>query len=137
MRIVPDSNEFIFGILKTDSDCAKLIGTLTNFETFIPKTVVLETRSNLSEIHINLVRLFYRLIRTGKNIKIIDELDVPKSLVEDYKNKGLKDEDAEIGAFTEWVKANYLITENRHFLKNTNITKFKILTAKDFLKVNI
>jgi len=38
-----------------------------------------------------------------------------------------------IGAFTEWVGAKYLISENRHFLK-LNVKDFEVLSAKQFLR---
>jgi hypothetical protein len=53
-------------------------------------------------------------------------------LLEKYIKKGLKKEDAVIGAFTEWVGAKYLISENRHFLQ-LNAKDFEVLSAKQFL----
>jgi uncharacterized protein (DUF2164 family) len=50
-----------------------------------------------------------------------------------YEKKGLKDADALIAAFTEWVGADVLVTENRHFLNCQADLLFKVLTAEKYL----
>ena len=42
--------------------------------------------------------------------------------------------DAFIAAYTEWVGADALITENRHFFKHNPDLPFKVLTADKCLK---
>jgi hypothetical protein len=41
--------------------------------------------------------------------------------------------DAFIGAFTEWMEAEYLISDNRHFLRDLHTDAFEVLDATDFI----
>ena len=43
--------------------------------------------------------------------------------------------DAQIAAFTEWINADLLISENRHFVRELKPEGFKVLRAKDLIKV--
>jgi hypothetical protein len=52
-----------------------------------------------------------------------------------YEIKGLKPADAFIAAYTEWVGAEVLVTENRHFLNRHTDLPFKVLTAEECLKL--
>lgn len=77
---------------------------------------------------------FFKLIYGSESLKI-NERNIPKQLIEKYKRLGVKKEaDAAIGGFVEWVKAQYLIFANRHFLKEAKPTRFKILFPTEFLK---
>jgi hypothetical protein len=67
--------------------------------------------------------------------QIIDE-PVPVALVQKYVNLGLPAKaDAFIGAFAEWMNVNYLISENRHFLRQVQANAFKILNTDEFIKI--
>lgn len=44
-----------------------------------------------------------------------EDIVVPFEIAFKYETKGLKPADAFIAAFTEWVGADVLVTENRHF----------------------
>ncbi len=55
-------------------------------------------------------------------------------LFQKYKNLGLKKGDMAIAAFADKENADFLISENRHFLKDFKTRKFKILNAKQFLE---
>ena len=59
---------------------------------------------------------------------------MPLHLLVKYKKLGLKKGDIAIAAFCENVKADYLITENRHFVKSKKFDKFKVLSFKDFIR---
>jgi hypothetical protein len=48
---------------------------------------------------------------------------------------GLKPADAMIAAYTEWVGATVLVSENRHFLSRQTHLPFKVLTAEKTLKL--
>jgi len=65
---------------------------------------------------------------------IYDVDDYKKIVYEFIKKLGLKKGNIGIAAFCEYVKANYLITENRHFLKELKTKQFKIRDAEDFIK---
>lgn len=64
---------------------------------------------------------------------IADEL-IPKNLIVKYKEKGAKEGDAIIAAFVEWTEADYLVTENRDFLKEIK-TDFKTVKADGFIQL--
>ena len=76
---------------------------------------------------------FYEFINS---ITTIDEdIVVPFELGAKYEIEGLKPADAFIAAYVEWVGADILITENRHFLSRHPALPFKVLNAKDCLKL--
>ncbi len=59
------------------------------------------------------------MIYSSEKIEYYSMLDVPVELFEKYRNeKGLKEGDALIAAFAEFVKTDYLISENRHIFLN-------------------
>ena len=87
-------------------------------------------RSNL------LPKEFHTFIRLINLLTTIDEdFFVPFELGFKYEAVGLKEADALIGAYTEWVGADALVTENRHFLNKHPHLPFKVLTAEKCLKL--
>ena len=64
---------------------------------------------------------------------VMDDRVVPSTLISKYHDLGLKDADAFIAAFTEYIGADVLVTENRHFLDKVKITEFKKMSAQQFL----
>ncbi|ODS31143.1 MAG: hypothetical protein SCARUB_03741 [Candidatus Scalindua rubra] len=64
-----------------------------------------------------------------------EDIFVPFELGAKYEAKGLKPSDAFIAAFTEWVGADVLVTENRHFLSCHLGLPFKVLTAEKCLNL--
>ena len=42
--------------------------------------------------------------------------------------------DARIGAFAEWVKADFLMLENQHFLKELKTTAYQVIDAAEALQ---
>ena len=79
-----------------------------------------------------LIKNFYDfLFRNNINVSYSK---MPFSLFNRYKNLGLKKGDIAIAAFCEAIDAEYLISENRHFLKGIKNTKFKIVNIKQFLR---
>ena len=54
--------------------------------------------------------------------------------MDEYVGKGLPEKaDAFIGAFAEWMQARYLISDNRHFLRELKTTAYNVLDADEFL----
>ena len=99
----------------------------------IPRLVAQEVTRNL--ITSEQVRQFYRLFQNYDFARIIDE-PVPPALVEKYVNLGLPGKaDAFIGAFAEWKNVGYLISENRHFLRELRTNAFRVLDATEFLRL--
>lgn len=68
-------------------------------------------------------------------LTMIDEdFIVPFELGVKYERLGLKEADAFIAAYAEWVGADMLVSENRHFLTRHSNLPFKILNAEACLK---
>ena len=92
--------------------------------------IVNEVRSNLAPIR------FKEFINLIQSVADVDEdIFVPFELGIKYNSMGLKSADAFIAAYAEWVGADLLISENRHFLTRSSNLPFKVLTAEKSLKV--
>lgn len=131
MRICIDSNQFIFGISGVDAAAEQLMLRLPRLHVVIPRLVMREVTRNLSTMN---VKSLYALLERAPEVTIIDE-PVPTSLVAKYLQLGLREKgDAFIGAFAEWQKADYLISDNRHFLAELSTTTFAVLTPERFLR---
>ncbi len=132
MLICIDSNQFIFGIAQTAPDSVELLRVLRVFEVAIPRLVVQEVTRNLRTPE--QVKMFYRLLKSSRKLVIVEE-PVPTDLVTKYATLGLPEKaDAVIGAFSEWVGAKYLISDNRHFLKEIKTEAYEVLTPGEFLE---
>jgi len=132
MLICIDSNQFIFGIDQTAPDSVELLRVLRVFEVAIPRLAVQEVARNLRTPE--QVKAFYRLLKGSPRLLIVDE-PVPAELVTKYVTLGLPEKaDAVIGAFSEWVGAKYLISDNRHFLKELKTEAYEVLTPGEFLE---
>ncbi len=96
----------------------------------IPRTIVEEVRIYLSPED------FATFIRAINSLTTIDEdFFVPFELGVKYETRGFKMADAFIAAYAEWVGADILVTENRHFLKHNPELPFKVLTSDKCLKL--
>lgn len=135
MRIVLDSNEFIFAFMEKKTVCMKILENIDLFEVFMPSLILDEI---VERLRILVNKNFASKIRhtvLSSSIHILDISTLPKNLIEKYERKGLRTSDAAIAAFTEHVKADYLLSENRHFLKNLKTTKFRVKNAEQFLEM--
>jgi len=132
MRICIDSCVFINGLTAADLGAARLLDlTGPDLVLVIPRLVAQEVTRNLQSP--DQVRRFYRLFRQRSFAFVVDEL-VPRALVDDYARKGLPEKaDAFIGAFAEWMQARYLISDNRHFLRDLQTTAFQVVSPAQFL----
>ena len=60
---------------------------------------------------------------------------VPPALVGKYVKMGLPEKaDAFIGAFAEWMQVRYLISYNRHFLRDLRTDAYEVLDAAGFFE---
>ena len=128
MIIVLDSNEYIHYINKKNLLPQKLFLD-KNLAIFINDHIIREVLRNIEELQ---KKEFYNII-FKYNIEFYG-LKLPVHLLDKYKNLGLKKGDVAVAAFCEAIDAEYLISENRHFLKGIKNTKFKIVNAEQFLK---
>lgn len=133
MQVVLDSNEFLFAFLAKKKECILVLHACKSLKAVIPSIVLEEVSENIKiESGKDKSGAVRKFISESGWFKVIDDNQIPNILLEKYITKSLKKEDAIIGAFTEWVGAKYLISENRHFLK-LNTKDFKVLSAKQFL----
>lgn len=133
MLFIIDSNEYIFAFGPAKEEKAR-----TLLETIIKKGHTLRIpRTIFEEIKRNLYTESFR----GFNIFINDvttvdeDFVVPFETVFKYEAAGFKPADAFIAAYTEYVGAHILVSENRHFLTHHSILPFKILTAEKCLNL--
>ncbi len=136
MLLVLDTNIYIFAFTPPvkQQSCQSLIRLLASspleHQLRIPRTIAEEVRRNLVQSEF---REFFEFI---SEFTIIDEdFFIPFELGARYERKGLKEADAFIAAYTEWVGADVLVTENRHFLNHQHDLPFKILTAEKCLSL--
>jgi len=131
MRICIDSCVFIQGLSKGDSNALRLLTLIgSDLVLVIPRLVAQEVTRNL--ITPEQVRSFYRLFHESTFAFIVDE-PVPAKLVAKYVDLGLRQKaDAFVGAFAEWMESRYLISDNRHFLRELNASAFTVLNADEF-----
>jgi predicted nucleic acid-binding protein len=128
--LVLDSNEFIFALgLLPKISCQQLLDTLLSRSprhmVRIPRTVVHEVVRHLTPEG---AKEFFTIMR---GLGQIDEDGVvPFELGSKYELRGLKPADAFIAAYTEWVGADALVTENRHFLTRHADLPFRVMTAE-------
>jgi hypothetical protein len=131
MRICIDSNQFIFGIEGSDPASEELMMLLPHLEVVVPRLVIREVTRNLSDAQIRAVHV---LLNRAPQATIVDE-PVPADLVTKYVGLGLPEKaDAVIGAFAEWQGAEYLISDNRHFLQDLSTEAFEVLRPDEFLQ---
>lgn len=135
MLLVLDSNVYIFGFgLVKDTACKRLIFKI--IEKYSLHTIRVSRRI-IEEVHQHLSpEDFVKFIRIINILTTIDEdIVVPFETAFKYEIKGFKPADAFIAAFTEWVGAEVLVTENRHFLACHLDLPFKVLTAEKCLNL--
>ena len=111
MRIILDTNEYIFGLDSESGEVAPgrvldairiLIEEYEDFRLLLPEIIRKEVQRNIPA---DLEGDFYRLIYSSEKIEYYSMLDVPVELFEKYRNeKGLKEGDALIAAFAEFVR---------------------------------
>jgi hypothetical protein len=132
MRICIDSCVFIHGLQESDPAAVRLLNLIgPELILLIPRLVAQEVTRNLSTL--DQVRRFYRLFHDYHFTFIIDE-PVPRTLVTKYIGLGLPAKaDAFIGAFSEWMQARYLVSDNRHFLRDLCTNAFDVLDATEFI----
>ena len=128
MKIVLDSNEYIYCINKENLLPEKLFLD-KNQSILIDDQIIREVLRNIDESQ---KKEFYSIL-FKYDINFYG-LKIPVHLLNKYRNLGLKKGDIAIAAFCEAINAEYLISENRHFLKGIKNTKFKIVTIVQFLK---
>ena len=140
MRIVLDSNEYVLGLDTTEGSSPSsrlldliriLIDEAEEFRLLVPEIIVREVQRNLPA---GLEKDFFRLIQSSQKIEYHDLVDLPKETFQKYRSqKRLKQADALIAAFADHMKADYIVSENRHIYRDLKVSGLVTLTAQDFL----
>lgn len=135
MVLVIDSNEYILAFgpseeLPSKSLLDLLLEKSTVHSLRIPRLTVEEVRRHLTP---ETFREFIGFISSLATIN--EDFLVPFELGAKYESKGIKPADAFIAAYAEWVGADILVTENRHFLTLRIDVPFRILSAEKCLKL--
>lgn len=142
MKIILDTNEYLFGLDKDSGEEASvkllnvvrlMIEDIKDFKLLLPEIIREEVQRNIPEY---LEKDFYKAIYSSEKIEHHSMMDVPIKLFDKYRNEmGLKEGDALIAAFAEFMGVDYLISENRHIYKNLKIKEFVTVNASEFLKI--
>jgi len=134
VHLVLDSNEYLFAFgaarqLPSVTLFDWLLSHRTEFTIRVPRLIVEEIRRNLS------VETFREVLALISLLTTIDEdFLVPFELGAKYERRSLKPADAFIAAYVEWVGADALISENRHFLTRQAELPLRVMTAQRFLE---
>ena len=134
MRFVLDSNEYIFafGISKETTILAlfeQFRSHPTRYSIHVCRSIINEVYRNTSESEF---QDFFDFI--SKITSIDEDYTVPFELGAKYENLGLKPGDAFIAAYADYFKAEFLVSENRHFLSRRSDMPFRVVSASDCLK---
>ena len=127
MILVLDSNEYL-NYLEKKSEILGEIFLNEVITIYINEIIVKEVLRNADDLK---KKGFYSLISGHKIVAFDKRISIV--LLQKYKKLGLKKGDIAIAAFCETISADYLITENRHFLKSRKFDRFKVLSLKEFL----
>ena len=135
MLVILDSNEYIFalGAIRKET-CERLIEEVAlrvdEITVRITRLIIAETRNNLTQEAFKEFMIFINKLTT-----IDEEFVVPFELGAKYEAMDFKPADAFIAAYTEYVGADALVSENRHFLIHHSKLPFKVLTAQKCLSL--
>ena len=135
LRIVIDTNEFVFALTgPAGSASHRLLEALLRapdrLEVRVPQIVISECARKLPA---GTRPQFFALLNA---VAAIDpDYVVPFEIGERYRDIGMKSADALIAAYCEWIEADALVSENRHFLVQYRPhLPFETLTAAGFLE---
>ena len=131
--LILDSNEYIFGLSGTKLSCQQLIDSLDKLNIFIPLMVLREVERNLRQLY-RLDNAFFSLINLHPNLSVV-WTPPPELLIKRYQARGFPPEDAAIAATAQEVGVTYLISENRHFLRQVGQLSFEVIAAETALKL--
>ncbi|MBI5244864.1 MAG: type II toxin-antitoxin system VapC family toxin [Elusimicrobia bacterium] len=133
MQLVLDTNEFIFAYgHERKASCQALLGEIAarprKYELKISRTIVEEVRRNIAPRSFGDFWDFLEAL----GVAVDEDWRIPFEMGARYEALRLKRGDAFVGAYAEWTGAQYLISENRHFLTLHHLP-FRILRAEQFL----
>lgn len=142
MRLILDTNEYIFGLNPHSGRPASIrllaaIGALLqeplDFTLLVPEIVREEVQHNIPPAFEG---DFYRYVTSSPKIIFGSLYDVPVDLFEQYHRVlGLKSADALIAAFADWQEVDFLVSDNRHIYAELQVERFVTCTAAEFMRL--
>jgi len=135
LRLVLDANEYIFALaLFRKQSSEALLKTIINS---FPKHTFCISRTIVEEVRVNLTpkefQDFFKLINIFSSVD--EDILIPFHIGAKYESLGLKPADALIAAYVEWVGADALASENRHFIIRQANLPFKVFNAENCLRI--
>jgi predicted nucleic acid-binding protein len=128
MRVSLDTNVWIFGLLKRNECCQKILLNLSSFTVVVPNQVRTELVYNLPDRY---MKEFYQLVSEA-HVQL-DYEKVPDMYITMFQSKGLKKGDAIIGGFAEWKKVDKIVSDNRDFLRGLSAGhSFSVMSPQEF-----
>jgi len=128
MQVSLDTNVWIFGLLRSNEFCQKILLNLSNFNIVVPNQVRVELVRNLPDRY---MKEFYQLASEA-NVQL-DYEKVPDVYITMFESKGLKKGDAIIGGFAEWQKVDKIVSDNRDFLRGLSTGHhFEVMSPQAF-----
>ncbi|MDM8529482.1 hypothetical protein QUF58_14915 [Anaerolineales bacterium HSG24] len=128
MRISLDTNVWIFGLLKIQDSCRRIIINLSKFDIIVPNQVRVELTDNLPQSEL---KEFYQLVNES-DVRL-DYEQVPDVYITMFEAKGLKKGDAIISGFCEWQKVDKIVSDNRDFLRGLSTGHhFEVMSPQEF-----
>ena len=127
-----DTNQFIFALrqdINYPSCRILLFEKLKDINIYLPLQVLLELQRNLTNGEMRGVML---ALSKTKNITW-DYTLAPLALVKKWEEQGAKKGDAVIAAHLEFNNIQYLISENRHFLREISDLPFHVLSSAELI----
>lgn len=135
MLLVLDSNEYIFSF-GTEANPLPPVLIKTILDEYplhsirLPRLIADEVRRNVTlESYKDFISFVASLTDIDENFVVPFETGVK------YETLGLKPADSFIAAYADWVGADALVSENRHFLKRTDNLPFAVVTAEECLRL--
>jgi len=129
---VLDSNVWVF-YLRGHRDALELMSVLERISAliYVHAVIIEEVWRGVMEPR---VRAYFTRALLAPNVRIRTEA-VPANLVRKYEALGLHNGDPLIAAFTEFVNADFLITEDENFdvLKHAGGAPFRVMNIAEFL----
>jgi predicted nucleic acid-binding protein len=128
MQISLDTNVWIFGLLKSNEFCQKILLNLSSFNIVVPNQVRIELVRNLPDSY---MKEFYQLV--NESGAELDYEQVPDVYITMFESKGLKKGDAIIGGFGEWRKVDKIVSDNRDLLRGLSAGHhFEVMSPQEF-----
>ena len=128
LKLVLDSNEYVFYFDNKSNEILKLLD-FQELKIFLNDLIIQEVIRNINKEN---ATKFFNILKNPKFDVIMEQM--PQSLIKKYREMGLKKGDVLIAAFCETIGADYLISENRHFLEKKIFDEFEVLSLKEFIK---